>query len=691
MIMFLKNFQLKALILLAIIFAISCEPDKILQDDPVETIRREKLSGYVQKGPFINGTSISMFELNSAMEQTGRAFNTQIHNNQGSFEVNNVELSSPYVELSANGYYYNEIDGQVTQSQVNLLALSDMSDKSTINVNILTHLEKRRVEYLIAQGNSFSEAKKIAQAEVLAIFGIEKSDIASSETLDISIENEDNAILIAISIILQSNRTPGQLTELLANITTDIRDNGILNNQDIHTALRNSAVNLDFAEIRNNLETRYHELDIEASIPDFESYVNTYLSFTAQKPAATTEEATDISDSSATLHAIVNPNNSPTSVYFEYGTSTDYGNVVEVEQGQLTGRTYLSVSVAINELSHSTMYHYRVKSENELGITHGDDMTFMTLSADKPSATTKAATDITDTSVRLHGIVNPNNPPTNVYFEYGTTLGYGNIVDAEPSPIFGIEEIDVYAYIDNLSENTQYYFRVLAENKIGITYGEGITFRTLGRVTDIDGNIYNTRIIGNQEWMINNLKVTRYRNGDAIPTNVDNTQWQNTSSGAYAIYPHGDVDGISSEADMVDAYGKLYNWYAVTDSRGLCPEGWRVPSDDDWATLESYLGGSGVAGGKMKSTRTEPDQHPRWASPNTAATNESGFSALPGGLRGLDGFYSPIAIEGIFWSSTEDDYYTDIAWFRFLVYTWSHVDSFYADKRCGLSVRCLRD
>jgi len=686
----IKYIQIFTLILIAILFIISCDQDKIVHDESGETIQRELINGFVQKGPFINGTSISMFELNSSMEQTGRAFNTQIHNNQGSFEVNNVELSSPYVELSANGYYYNEINGQVTQSTLNLLALSDITDKSTINVNILTHLEKRRVEYLIAQGNSFSEAKKIAQAEVLAIFGIEKSDIASSETLDISIENEDNAILIAISIILQGNRTSGQLTELLANITTDIRDDGILNNQDIHEGLRNSAVNLDLEAIRINLENRYQELDIEASIPEFESYVNKFLSSTAQEPSVITKEATEISDSSATVHAVVNPNSSPTSVYFEYGTSTDYGNVVEVEQDQLSGITYLSVSAAISELSHSTTYHYRVKAENELGVTYGDDVKFTTLAAIIPNAITKEASDITNSGARLHGIINPNNLPTNVYFEYGTTLEYGNIIYAEPSPISGTDEISVYADIEGLLEYTDYHFRVKAENKNGIMYGDDKIFTTWGTVSDIDGNIYRTVKIGEQWWMAENLRTTRYADGTTITTGLNNDDWANNiSEGVYEIYPYQEIEGLNSEKEVVEAYGKLYNWYAVDDPRGLCPTGWRVPSDAEWTSLTDYLGGSSVAGGKMKSTRTEPDPHPRWDSRNRGATNESEFSGLPGGYRASWGGFRFVGHIGTWWSSTEED--TDYAWYRALRdrdgYLHRQDD---LDELNGFSVRCIK-
>jgi uncharacterized protein (TIGR02145 family) len=215
-------------------------------------------------------------------------------------------------------------------------------------------------------------------------------------------------------------------------------------------------------------------------------------------------------------------------------------------------------------------------------------------------------------------------------------------------------------------------------------------------VTDIDGNIYPIVNIGDQWWMAENLRTTSYRNGEAIPTGLDDTEWANTTSGAYAIYPHqggiteNDVEGINSDAEMVDAYGMLYNWYAVDDNLGLCPTGWHVPSDAEWTTLVDHLGGAGIAGGKMKSTRTYPDPHPRWDLPNAGANNESGFSGLPGGERlGYPLTYGYIGGFGNLWSSTEDD--TEFAWSRVLHDNVSIVDRDYHIKWGGFSVRCLMD
>ena len=210
-------------------------------------------------------------------------------------------------------------------------------------------------------------------------------------------------------------------------------------------------------------------------------------------------------------------------------------------------------------------------------------------------------------------------------------------------------------------------------------------------LADIDGNEYQTVKAGGKWWMAENLRVTQYRNGDAIATNLSNTEWSNATSGAYAIYSYDRVDGISSVEEMDAAYGKLYNWHAVNDSRGLCPEGWHVPSRDEWQILVDYLDGNYFAGGKMKSTRTEPDAHPRWRSPNTGATNESGFSGLPSGQRQRAGGYSYIEINGYWWTSTELDISPTRAWAGVLGYTGQGAQSSGYDKRDGLSVRCLKD
>lgn len=200
--------------------------------------------------------------------------------------------------------------------------------------------------------------------------------------------------------------------------------------------------------------------------------------------------------------------------------------------------------------------------------------------------------------------------------------------------------------------------------------GPGVTF---------NGYTYSSVVLGNgQEWMAENLRTTSYANGDPIPNIQNGLQWQMITYGAWA---HNNNDSY-----LENPYGKLYNWKAVADPRNVCPTGWHVPSDAEWTVLTDYLGGESVAGGKMKSTGTQ-----YWQSPNTNATNESGFNGLPGGGRnGVDGggFYG-VGSNGNWWSSTERD--ATSAWPRRLNYNNGDVWRAYTDKGYGFSVRCLRD
>ena len=198
-------------------------------------------------------------------------------------------------------------------------------------------------------------------------------------------------------------------------------------------------------------------------------------------------------------------------------------------------------------------------------------------------------------------------------------------------------------------------------------------------LTDIDGNTYTKVSIGTQVWMKENLKVSKYRNGDPIVTGLTNTGWGATASGAYAVY--------NNDADNNLIYGKLYNWYAVVDSRGLCPSGWHVPADWEWDVLESNLGGASSAGGKLKAVSS------LWSSPNTGATNSSGFTAFPGGYRNAaDGTFGDIGNSGNWLSTTVAGTGSNpIVWSRTLLNGWSDSRRNGIGKGDGFSVRCLKD
>ncbi len=233
--------------------------------------------------------------------------------------------------------------------------------------------------------------------------------------------------------------------------------------------------------------------------------------------------------------------------------------------------------------------------------------------------------------------------------------------------------------ITGLSGRTPYYFRAYATNSTGTGYGSILSFTTtdsMGSVTDIDGNTYRTVKIGSLWWMAENLKVTHYRNGIAIPNVTDSATWGDLLSGAYC--------DPANAATNVAVYGRLYNFYAVNDSSILAPAGWHVASDAEWQTLVDYNSGDSVAGGKLKETGTT-----HWITPNAGATNECGFSGLPAGFRWPTGGFYGLGAHGNFWTATGASGVT--AWYRYMHCTNTEVGHFSSSLQAGFAVRCVRD
>jgi uncharacterized protein (TIGR02145 family) len=232
--------------------------------------------------------------------------------------------------------------------------------------------------------------------------------------------------------------------------------------------------------------------------------------------------------------------------------------------------------------------------------------------------------------------------------------------------------------ITGLTVDTDYYVRAYATNSAGTGYGNQQSFTTLstvGTVTDIDGNVYPTIMIGNQVWMAENLKVTHYRNGDSIPNITNGAAWDSYGAGA--------LGDIHNSLDSVAIYGRMYNWYAVNDSRNIAPDGWHVPTYQEWVILQNTLGTD--AGNDMKEVGTA-----HWTSPNDLATNSSGFTALGAGIRGEQGYYIALYQQAYYWSSTEyDDGDAREARLSHSSINLSLGGKSY--KRTGCSIRCVKD
>jgi uncharacterized protein (TIGR02145 family) len=195
--------------------------------------------------------------------------------------------------------------------------------------------------------------------------------------------------------------------------------------------------------------------------------------------------------------------------------------------------------------------------------------------------------------------------------------------------------------------------------------------------TDAANNHYAVVKVGDQIWMAENLRTTKYRNGDAIPGNITNAAWGNLRTGAFSWY---NQDSVKYAQD----FGGLYNWYSVNDPRSIAPEGWHVPTDAEWTALSTYLGGVNNAGGMLKESG-----YKHWRSPNSRATNETGFTALPGGYRFQNGTYDEIKTWCVWWCSTSSG--STLAPTRAVFYNSFELGRDLSDKRDGFTIRCIRD
>jgi uncharacterized protein (TIGR02145 family) len=194
------------------------------------------------------------------------------------------------------------------------------------------------------------------------------------------------------------------------------------------------------------------------------------------------------------------------------------------------------------------------------------------------------------------------------------------------------------------------------------------------KVVDYDGNVYDTIKIGDQVWLQEGLRATHYRNGADVPGVTADTVWSKLTTGALCSY--------NNDTMYINSFGYLYNWYAISNPAGLCPKGWHIPSDSEWSVLVANLGGPDVAGGALKTTTV-------WSSPNTGATNSSGFMGYPTGYRYYNGAFQTIGNLGTFWSSTK--YNDSVAIYRTLNYRNSEFVSNVINARAGFSCRCIRD
>ncbi len=228
-----------------------------------------QLSGKVEKGPFVRGTSISVQPLNASLNPIGTVFNGEISDDAGTFNLGKIELASQYVRIATDGYYFNEVTGNLSTGTLHLVALADLSDRSSVNVNILTHLKSSRIHKLMQDGATFAAADKQAQKELLTQFGLQAHENTPAESMTITAGTDGSGVLIAISSIILADRTDAEITQYLSTLSQDLADDGSFTTSNMKTVFQGkSRVTQDLDKLAQNIKDRYSELGMTVAIPD---------------------------------------------------------------------------------------------------------------------------------------------------------------------------------------------------------------------------------------------------------------------------------------------------------------------------------------------------------------------------------------------------------------------------------------
>jgi uncharacterized protein (TIGR02145 family) len=426
-----------------------------------------------------------------------------------------------------------------------------------------------------------------------------------------------------------------------------------------------------------------------------------FITLPVKIPVLTTANVTSVQQNSATCGGTISDDGGAPVI--ERGICWSISQNPTIANNKTSNGTGTgSFTSSLTGLMSNTLYYVRAYSTNSAGTSYGDQVSFTT-NPGVPLISTSAVSAITPTSLLCGGhISNDGGAAVTTrgvcYSKMPNPTIESNLVQS------GVDTGRFVSSITGLTPNTAYYIRAFATNIYGTAYGEQLSFTTqsldmiiifnpnltYGTINDIDNNSYKTIPIGTQVWMAENLRVTKYCDGTSIPLITNAGVWNGLASGAYCNY--------SNDPIFETTFGHLYNFYAVIDSRKLCPSGWHVPSDAEWTTLTDYLIGNsyGYQGSGSDIAKSMAGTN-IWMTYTTAGTvgndmasnNSSGFTALPGGLRNLTGIFVSIGMVGCWWSSTV--YTTSNSWLRILNYNFYEAGRTNNTKSCGLSVRCVKD
>jgi uncharacterized protein (TIGR02145 family) len=606
-----------------------CKRDDVPSGD--SSIFIESLSGFAQKGPYVNGSSVTLLELDETLAATGKSFETQIIDNSGLFNLSQFKLVSPYVMLKVDGYYFNELKGDRETSPLILYALCDLTDRSTVNVNLLTHVERQRIEVLIKGGLSFQDARDSAQQELLAVFDYTGSGTGAAETLDISKAGEANGMLLAISVILQGTHDAASLTEFLATFVADFQDNGQIDDEGIEKSLLSQANQLDTGLIRKNLDTRFKSLGISPEIPPFEKYIQQVCS---QQPGLVLSYSTSRNilcegGSSWNVDLNISGGTPP------YTVAWSSGEHIEDRIGIPSGLYNVTVTDGLQQK----------------GIL---SILLDSLPVPLQIALNPELSDCGESNGKITLDINGGEGPFICNWSNGSS---NRDLTGVPKGIYEVTVTDKNGCSINMSGEVR----------------EGLL--------DIEGNVYGTVKIGDQAWMSEDLAVTQLN---------DNTPLLNVASDGSPYYVWYNNDPQTRWGTGAPN-GALYNWAAVASDK-LCPVGWHVPSDEEWKKLEMAIG---LTRARVDSSGWRGEgfgyklEYPARFFLYSPDANETGFSAVNGGLRLPSGSFDGNGFIGYYWSTTENGNSIIIRSFRGGDGKIERSINFSRD--CAIAVRCLKN